>query len=144
MPGLSGLGVGATDRRRTAVILYTGHSDRSLVVEALEAGVRGFVLKEAPLADVARAIQTVGAGGVYVDPALAGALASSDRAGPLKLLSQREREVLRLLADGLRNEEIGRRLHIASETARAHIRNAMRKLGAGTRTQAVATRCGNR
>jgi DNA-binding CsgD family transcriptional regulator len=55
------------------------------------------------------------------------------------MLSQREREVLRLLADGHRNEEIGRRLHIASETARAHIRNAMRKLGSDTRTQAVAT-----
>ena len=54
------------------------------------------------------------------------------------MLSQREREVLRLLADGHRNEEIGRRLHIAAETARAHIRNAMRKLGADTRTQAVA------
>jgi DNA-binding NarL/FixJ family response regulator len=123
----------------TAVILYTGHSDRSLVVEALDAGVRGFVLKEAPLADVARAIETVGAGGVYVDPVLAGALASGDKSTQLKLLSQREREVLRLLADGHRNEEIGRRLHIASETARAHIRNAMRKLGSDTRTQAVAT-----
>ena len=57
------------------MILYTGYSDRTLV-EALDAGVRGFVLKEAPLADLARAIETVGAGDVYVDPVLAGALAS--------------------------------------------------------------------
>jgi two-component system nitrate/nitrite response regulator NarL len=139
MPGLSGLSVARRISPETAVILYTGHSDRSLVVEALDAGVRGFVLKEAPLADVARAIETVGAGGVYVDPVLAGALASGDKSTQLKMLSQREREVLRLLADGHRNEEIGRRLHIASETARAHIRNAMRKLGSDTRTQAVAT-----
>jgi len=139
MPGISGLGVARRVGAQTAVILYTGHSDRSLVVEALEAGVRGFVLKEAPLADVARAIETVGTGGIYVDPVLAGALASSDRSGQLKMLSEREREVLRLLADGMRNEEIGRRLHIAAETARAHIRNAMRKLDADTRTQAVAT-----
>ena len=68
-----------------------------------------------------------------------GALAAGETSGSVKLLSQREREVLRLLADGLRNEDIGQRLHIAAETARAHIRNAMRKLGAATRTQAVAT-----
>jgi two-component system nitrate/nitrite response regulator NarL len=138
MPGLSGMAVARRVADRTGVILYTGHSDGALVAEALEAGVKGFVLKEAPLGDVARAIQTVGAGGVYVDPVLAGALATAETGGALKLLSQREREVLRLLADGLRNEEIGRRLHIAAETARAHIRNAMRKLGADTRTQAVA------
>jgi DNA-binding NarL/FixJ family response regulator len=138
MPGLSGMAVARRVADRTGVILYTGYSDGSLVAEALEAGVKGFVLKEAPLADVARAIQTVGRGGIYVDPVLAGALAAAETTGSLKLLSQREREVLRLLADGLRNEEIGTRLHIAAETARAHIRNAMRKLGAATRTQAVA------
>jgi DNA-binding NarL/FixJ family response regulator len=137
MPGLSGMAVARRVADRTGVILYTGYTDGSLVAEALEAGVKGFVLKEAPLADVARAIQTVGRGGVYVDPVLAGALAAAET-GTLKLLSKREREVLRLLADGLRNEEIGSRLHIAAETARAHIRNAMRKLGAATRTQAVA------
>lgn len=139
MPGVSGMEVARRVADRTRVILYTGHSDGALVAEALDAGVRGFVLKEAPLADVARAIQIVGGGGVYVDPVLAGALAAGDTSGSVKLLSQREREVLRLLADGMRNEDIGERLHIAAETARAHIRNAMRKLGAATRTQAVAT-----
>ena len=139
MPGLSGMEVARRVADRTRVILYTGHSDGALVAEALDAGVKGFVLKEAPLADVARAIQTVGGGSVYVDPVLAGALATGETSGSVKLLSQREREVLRLLADGLRNEDIGQRLHIAAETARAHIRNAMRKLGAATRTQAVAT-----
>ena len=139
MPGLSGMAVARKVAGRTAVILYTGHSDRTLAIEALDVGVRGFVLKEAPLADVARAIETVSAGGVYVDPVVAGALATGEKAGQVRLLSQREREVLRLLADGLRNEDIGRRLHIAAETARAHIRNAMRKLDGDTRTQAVAT-----
>jgi two-component system response regulator DesR len=139
MPGMSGMEVARRVVDRTRVILYTGHSDSALVAEALDAGVKGFVLKEAPLGDVARAIQTVGAGSVYVDPVLAGALAAGETNGSVKLLSQREREVLRLLADGMRNEDIGQRLHIAAETARAHIRNAMRKLGAATRTQAVAT-----
>ena len=138
MPGMSGIAVARRAARHTAVILYTGYSDRTLLVEALDAGVRGFVLKEAPLADLTRAIEIVAKGGVYVDPVLAGVLASGDATQALSMLTQREREVLRLLADGMRNEEIGRRLHIAAETARAHIRNAMRKLDADTRTHAVA------
>jgi DNA-binding NarL/FixJ family response regulator len=139
MPGMSGIAVARRVAEMTAVILYTGYSDRTLLVEALDAGVRGFVLKEAPLADLGRAIETVAKGDVYVDPVLAGVLASGEATDQLSMLTQREREVLRLLADGMRNEEIGRRLNIAAETARAHIRNAMRKLDADTRTQAVAT-----
>jgi DNA-binding NarL/FixJ family response regulator len=139
MPGMTGIAVARRASKQTAVILYTGYSDRTLLVEALDAGVRGFVLKEAPLADLARAIEIVAKGGVYVDPVLAGVLASGEATEQLSMLTQREREVLRLLADGMRNEEIGRRLHIAAETARAHIRNAMRKLDADTRTEAVAT-----
>jgi DNA-binding NarL/FixJ family response regulator len=135
---MSGIAVARRAAPETAIILYTGYSDRTLLIEALDAGVRGFVLKEAPLADVARAIETVAKGDVYVDPVLAGVLAGSEATQNLKMLTQREREVLRLLSDGLRNEEIGRELHIAAETARAHIRNAMRKLSADTRTHAVA------
>ena len=138
MPGMSGIAVARRVARQTSVILYTGYNDRTLLTEALDAGVRGFVLKEAPLADLARAIRLVAQGGVYIDPVLAGVLASGEATDQLATLTQREREVLRLLADGLRNEEIGRRLNIAGETARAHIRNAMRKLDADTRTHAVA------
>jgi len=138
MPGMSGIAVARRVARQTSVILYTGYNDRTLLTEALDAGVRGFVLKEAPLADLARAIRLVAQGGVYIDPVLAGVLASGEATDQLAMLTQREREVLRLLADGLRNEEIGRRLNIAGETARAHIRNAMRKLDADTRTHAVA------
>jgi len=138
MPGMTGIAVARRAARFTSVILYTGYSDRTLLVEALDAGVRGFVLKEAPLQDLTRAIETVAKGGVYVDPVLAGILASGDATQQLTMLTQREREVLRLLADGMRNEEIGQQLHIAAETARAHIRNAMRKLDADTRTHAVA------
>ena len=138
MPGMSGITVARRAAKQTAIILYTGYSDRTLLLEALDAGVRGFVLKEAPLADVLRAIETVAAGSVYVDPVLAGVLASGEATQQLQMLTPREREVLHLLSDGLRNDEIGRKLHIAGETARAHIRNAMRKLDADTRTHAVA------
>jgi DNA-binding NarL/FixJ family response regulator len=121
----------------TAVILYTGYGDRALLTEALDAGVSGFVLKEAPLDDLLRAVQIVAGGGKYVDPVLAGslALAAGER---VRQLTQRERDVLRLLAEGLTNDEIGKRLFISGETVRTHIRKAMDKLDADTRTQAVA------
>ena len=138
MPGLSGVEVARAIGDRVPIILYTGEADRDLVVEALDAGARGFVLKEAPLDDLIRAIAVVAGGGVYVDPVLAGLLASRAAANRLPLISPREREVLGLLAEGLRNEEIASRLGLSPDTVRAHIRNAMRKLDADTRTHAVA------
>jgi DNA-binding NarL/FixJ family response regulator len=122
----------------TAVILYTELADTLTLVEAIDAGARGFVLKGSPLVDLSRAIRLVAAGGVYVDPALAGALASAQATDRFAPLTKREREVLRLLADGLRNEQIARRLSISPLTVRSHVKNAMVKLEAGTRTQAVA------
>jgi DNA-binding NarL/FixJ family response regulator len=139
MPRLAGVEVARRASRaapETRVIIYTAYGERALLSEALDAGVRGFVLKEAPLGDLLRAVEVVAGGGTYVDPALAGVLASSGSAGGK--LTQREREVLRLLADGLTNEEIARRLSISPETVRTHVRKAMDKLDADTRTQAVA------
>jgi DNA-binding NarL/FixJ family response regulator len=123
----------------TAMILYTAYGDRALLTEAIDAGARGFVLKEAPLADLVRAVRIVAEGGTYVDPVLAGALATADATAKLPDLTQRERDVLRLLADGMSNEEIGKELFISPETVRTHVRKAMEKLDADTRTQAVAT-----
>jgi DNA-binding NarL/FixJ family response regulator len=122
----------------TAILLYTGYGDRALLTEALDAGVRGFVLKEAPMDDLLRAVRSVATGGMYVDPVLAGTLATSSIGNKLPELTHRERDVLRLLADGLANEEIGKRLFISAETVRTHVRKAMDKLDADTRTQAVA------
>jgi DNA-binding NarL/FixJ family response regulator len=142
MPGLSGTEVARRARRSspsTAVILYTAYGDRAHLTEALDAGARGFVLKEAPLADLARAVESVAAGGTYIDPVLAGLLASAGAVRDLPALTERERDVLRLLADGCSNEEIGARLFISPETVRTHVRKAMAKLDADTRTAAVAT-----
>jgi len=123
----------------TAVILYTAYGDRALLTEAIDAGARGFVLKEAPLAEVVRAVELVASGRTYVDPVLAGVLSSSAATDKMLNLTQRERDVLRLLADGMSNEEIGKSLFISPETVRTHVRKAMAKLDADTRTQAVAT-----
>jgi DNA-binding NarL/FixJ family response regulator len=122
----------------TAILLYTGYGDRALLTEALDAGVQGFVLKEAPMDDLLRAVRSVAEGTTYVDPVLAGTLAAASVGGDMPQLTQRERDVLRLLADGLSNEEIGKRLFISAETVRTHVRKAMDKLDADTRTQAVA------
>jgi DNA-binding NarL/FixJ family response regulator len=141
MPRISGIEVARRAQREapdTHVILYTAYGDRALITEAIDAGVRGFVLKEAPLVDLVRAVEIVAEGGTYVDPVLAGVLASPELSAKLPSLTQRERDVLRLLADGLSNEEIGKRLFISPETVRTHVRKAMDKLDADTRTQAVA------
>ena len=141
MPKLGGIELARRASRsapETAILLYTGYGDRALLTEALDAGVSGFVLKEAPMDDLIRAVRDVAAGTTYVDPVLAGTLAASSVGARLPQLTQRERDVLRLLADGLSNEEIGKRLFISAETVRTHVRKAMDKLDADTRTQAVA------
>lgn len=141
MPRLGGIELARRLKRsapETSVLLYTGYGDRALLTEALDAGVQGFVLKEAPMDDLLRAVRSVAAGTTYVDPVLAGTLAASSVGSKMPQLTQRERDVLRLLADGLANEEIGKRLFISAETVRTHVRKAMEKLDADTRTQAVA------
>ena len=138
MPRVDGLELARRVHDETAVLLYSGVADPALVSEALDAGARGFALKDAPLEDVVRAIATVARGDLYVDPVLAASLATTRRAGERKSLSQREREVLRMLAEGGSYAEIGSMLHLSPDTVRAHAQRAMTKLGARTRTQAVA------
>jgi DNA-binding NarL/FixJ family response regulator len=142
MPELTGVDVARELTRTgapTAVILYTGYGERSLLIDALDAGARGFVQKEAALEEVVRAVRVVAAGGTYVDPVLGAVFATPQAADRLPSLTARERDVLRLLADGLTNEAVGKRLFISPDTVRAHLRKAMAKLEADTRTEAVAT-----
>jgi DNA-binding NarL/FixJ family response regulator len=117
----------------TRIAVYTADADEALAHSVLQSGAVAIVLKEAPLADLVRALEAALAGKSYIDPALARATK------PGGSLTQRELEVLKLLAEGLQHEEIGRRLGISSETVRTHLRKASDRLGASTRTQAVAT-----
>jgi DNA-binding NarL/FixJ family response regulator len=121
-----------------AVILYTAFGERGLLAEGLDCGARGYVLKDAPPDDIVRAVKRVAEGGAYVDPTLASELVSPKATERLPALSTREREILGLLANGFSNPEIASRLFISPETVRTHVRNAMTKLEADTRTQAVA------
>jgi DNA-binding NarL/FixJ family response regulator len=141
MPGLGGIEIARLAGRSapaTAAILYTGYAERELLVEALDAGARGFVSKEAPLGDLVRAVVLAAAGQIYVDPVLGSTLVRASATRPAPGLSGRERDILRLLADGKSNDEIAATLFIAPDTVRTYIRRAMKKLNAETRTQAVA------
>ncbi|NUT56844.1 MAG: response regulator transcription factor [Thermoleophilia bacterium] len=140
MPGLPGAAVIRRVARTTpqsACLVYSGFGDAAILNEVLDAGARGYVLKDAPLDALVRALGTVASGGMYVDPALADVLIKAMPARELGL-TPRERDVLRLLADGHSNESIGRELFISPDTARTQLGTAMAKLGVSTRTQAVA------
>ncbi len=140
MPGLSGIEVARNAARsvpETAIILYTAEAEIALVREALAAGVRGFVLKGAPLPDITRAIEMVVGGSVYIDPVLVAGL-HRDEPSPKAKLTAREHEVLFLMANGLSYDDMSRQLTISPETARTHVRKAVEKLGARTRPHALA------
>ena len=90
MPNLGGIELTRRAKRSapdTAILLYTGYGDRALLTEALDAGVAGFIQKEAPMDDLVRAVQSVAAGGTYVDPVLAGTLATSSSFGTIATMS---------------------------------------------------------
>ncbi len=135
MPGRSGLDVAAEIRRRglaTRVVILTTFSRSGYLRRALDAGVGGYLLKDAPSATLAEAIRTVHHGGRAVDPALA-----ADAWAEPDPLTQREREVLRLAGDGLSNADIAARVHLSEGTVRNYLSEAMRKLGATNRTAAA-------
>ena len=139
MPGMDGLDATRMIVERvpqTAVIIFTAYSERALLARGLESGARGYLLKEAPHDTLLRAIEKVATGDSFVDPALMpSVLAAKDRE---ELLTAREREILRLLADGMSNSDVAAKLFISQETVKSHVRHILTKLEAETRTHAVA------
>ena len=122
------------------IIILTSFPDDNLVQKSLEAGAIGYVLKNAPIDDLANAVRSAYAGRPTLAPEATMALIRT-KTGPLKPgsdLSQREREVLALIAQGLSNEEIARQLVISPATARHHVSACIEKLGAANRAQAAS------
>jgi len=138
MPGMDGI---STVRQLTTLapavheVIYSGYSDKRLIGDALSAGANGFVAKRSPSGDLVRAIRTVATGQPFVDPSLSATLLMPDRG---ERPSEREREVLQQYADGLHTEGVARMLGLGVEAVKADCRRAMARLGASTRTQAVA------
>jgi DNA-binding NarL/FixJ family response regulator len=139
MPGVNGLV--ATRRLKrvvpdAAVITLTRHSDNAYLQELLRAGAAGYVLKQSAPSELLQAIRAAAAGRQYLDSALtarvtAGFLAREGKRprGSGSSLTEREAEVLRLIASGYSNKEIAGRLSLSVKTVEAHKANAMRKLG---------------
>jgi two-component system, NarL family, response regulator NreC len=123
------------------VLVLSMQDDPNYVREAFAAGASGYVLKEAADAEVVDAIRQVAAGGHYVHPVLGARMVAADAAAQAAAtadpLSDREREVLKLLALGHTNQEIAKQLYISVRTAETHRAHIMRKLQLGTRAELV-------
>lgn len=135
MPGMTGLDLAAELRRRGSkarVVILTTFARPGYLRRALEVGASGYLLKDAPSAQLAEAIRRVAAGGRAIDPALA-----SEAWTEPDPLTDRERQVLRLADEGLGGAEIARRLTLSEGTVRNYLSEAIGKLGARNRVDAA-------
>lgn len=148
MPQLNGLK--ATEKLKESqpdvkVLTLTRHKDGGYLQQLLRAGASGYVLKQSPPAELLHAIRAIAAGGKYLDPSVAGKVmgtygekqSAATSGKPLETLSDREAEVLRLIAWGHSNKEIAARLEISVKTVEVHKANCMRKLGMRSRIDIV-------
>jgi len=128
------------------VLILTTYETDAYVFDALEAGASGFLLKDAGPAELLHAIRVVAAGEALLAPRITRRLIAqvtatriANQAGEdrLAVLTQREREVLALVGQGMSNDEVGAELHLSPATARTHVSHAMGKLGARDRAQLV-------
>jgi two-component system, NarL family, response regulator DevR len=121
------------------LLVLTTFLDEDLVVRAVHAGARGYVVKDVDTTELVRAIRAVSAGQSAFDSRSAAAVVRSlsGRGSPQQRLTDREVEVLRLLAAGLSNNMIGKKLYISATTAKFHVSNIMRKLEVSRRAEAV-------
>jgi two-component system response regulator NreC len=140
MPLLNGLEAAAQvirDHPRTGIIFLSMHADESYIVKALDAGARGYLLKDNADEDIERAVRTVAAGKPFFSPVIARALLEDDVQRMRKrgvqdsydLLTEREREILQLLAEGNSNKEAAALLNLSPYTVETHRTNLMQKLG---------------
>jgi DNA-binding NarL/FixJ family response regulator len=143
MDGITAIGRIKAERPETEIVTMTSFIEEEKVTAALEAGASGYVLKDAEAEEVATAVRAAFAGEVHLDPAVARLLAQRMRArktgadDPIEPLTEREKDVLRLLGQGMSNKEIGSGLFITERTARTYVSNILGKLGLASRTQAA-------
>ena len=146
MPELDGIEATRRLPRQRVLILTTFGLDQ-YIIEALRAGASGFLLKDAPTADVVEAVRAVAAGDAVLSPGITRQLLDqvarrlpapvSQAPEELTQLTEREREVLRMLAAGLTNAEIAAALVVSEATVKSHVSNLLGKLGLRDRVQAV-------
>jgi DNA-binding NarL/FixJ family response regulator len=147
MPELSGVEVARTllaEQPACRILMLTVHEDRATLRQLLDLGVAGYLVKRSAADELLRAIHAVAGGGIYIDPAIAGKVigsggpaSSRSAGGPTVELSDRETDVLRLIASGHSNKEISARLAISVKTIETYKARAMEKLGFKTRVDVV-------
>ncbi len=124
------------------IMMLTVSEDQDTLMAALKAGARGYVLKGVTARDLANAVRVVAGGDIYISPALAGGIlfeltANKQDDDPLTTLTDRERDILSLVAEGLTNREIGDRLHLAEKTIKHYMTNVLQKLHVRSRVEAA-------
>ena len=143
MDGVTAIGRIKAELPETEIVTMTSFIEEEKVTAALEAGASGYVLKDAEADEVADAVRAAYAGEVHLDPQVARLLAQRMRQKKspddelVEPLTEREKDVLRLLGQGLSNKEIGAALFITERTARTYVSNILGKLGLASRTQAA-------
>ena len=146
MPGLGGLEAALEIRRtcpRTKVLVLTQYDDKEYVSRFLKAGVSGYVLKKAAGAELTAAIRAVHRGGLVLDPGVARDAVAEPRqvadaaVDPYGTLTDREKQVLRLVAEGRSNKEVAEVLGISVKTAMSHREHVMQKLDLHSRTELI-------
>jgi len=144
MPGWGGLVTAeklATACPAIRVVMLTVAEDEDKLVAAFSAGARGYVLKGVSARELAAVVRNVDRGEVYVSPSLAAgilvALTRGRPADPLEELTDKEREILNLVGQGLTNREIGERVHLAEKTIKHYITNILQKLQVRSRVEAA-------
>ncbi len=140
MPGVDG--VSATREIVSAglgvdVLVLTSYSDNERILDALDAGAVGYLLKDADPDDVLSGVRAVARGESPIHPQAARALLGARSAGGRPQLTAREVEVLQLVRDGLANKQIARQLEISERTVKAHLTSAFSRIGVSDRTQAA-------
>ncbi|MGZ8584804.1 MAG: response regulator [Actinomycetota bacterium] len=141
MPDLDGVQVSrrlAETGAATRVVVFTSFSDRKRIVEALDAGAIGYLLKDAEPEEIHAAIRAAARGEAPLAPKAAAALLAERVArAPALELTAREREVLSLVVAGMANKQIARRLGISEKTVKGHLTNLFQRIGVADRTQAA-------
>lgn len=144
MPGWGGLATAqklATACPASKVIMLTVVEDEDKLLAAFSAGARGYVLKGVAARELAAVVRSVDAGEVYVSPSLAAgilvALTHGRPADPLGELTDKERDILKLVGEGLTNREIGERIHLSEKTIKHYITNILQKLQVRSRVEAA-------
>jgi DNA-binding NarL/FixJ family response regulator len=129
-----------TESPASRILVFTAYDTDELVLGALRAGAKGYLLEGATAEEIARSVRAIASGGSALAPRVAAKLVTevSAPAGESGHLTPREREVLRLIADGLPSKQIARELSISERTVKFHAASINRKLGAENRAQAVA------